>query len=336
MRAALVALSLIGCTGADMFYVRADGADLPVWVRGNAESDQVVVFQHGSGSSGMLYDWLPSFDAIEEHVRVVYWDQRGGGFSQGNPAPNGMDLDGSVADLELVLDVVEERLAPGRLVLMGHSLGGGISQAYLRDPDRRARVDAYVDVSGGRSLPESYTVVADRISTWATSNTLGNDHFADVLAYYEQQTSFPREEPARSEHAAYVEEYASWLGFDMAASVRSQTAFLAGRGVREAWLGPFDPLAFLVNTSRFVSTYDLDGVDLGTDDVAGIDVPALVVAGRFDLSVPVEVSQASYAAFGKNHDQSRLVVLERSGHFPMWDEPDAFSAAVRDFLDGLP
>jgi pimeloyl-ACP methyl ester carboxylesterase len=30
------------------------------------------------------------------------------------------------------------------------------------------------------------------------------------------------------------------------------------------------------------------------------------------------------------------LVLERSAHFPMWDEPEAFAREVNAFLDALP
>ncbi len=321
---------LAGCT-SDRFFVRRNGADLPVWVRGPEASELTVVVQHGSGTSGALYDWMPAFDQLEAAVRVVYWDQRGAGISQGAASPDSLVLGESVADLDLVLDAVRERLDPGRIVLLGHSLGGGISLAYLSRSSVGPDIVGYVDVSGGRSLREAYEAASADIVAWAQAKTEApGDRYAEIVAFYEARPTFPRQEPDRSQHAAYVDEVLAERGYDQAASMGAMTSFLLSRGVGNAWFGPFDPLGFLANTQRVVQDYDLDGVDLSPDDVAAIDVPVLVLAGQFDFAVPQSVSQRTFEAVGG--DGSGLQVFEESGHFPMWDQPGPFANGVLEFL----
>jgi pimeloyl-ACP methyl ester carboxylesterase len=58
-------------------------------------------------------------------------------------------------------------------------------------------------------------------------------------------------------------------------------------------------------------------------------VPSLLVWGKNDTLVPVRIGRLLQRAI----PDSRLVVLERAGHVPMFDQPDAFNAAVIDFLD---
>jgi pimeloyl-ACP methyl ester carboxylesterase len=59
-----------------------------------------------------------------------------------------------------------------------------------------------------------------------------------------------------------------------------------------------------------------------------IKVPVLVVAGRYDLVTPPD--QSSVLAGGL--PQSRLVVLEHSGHFPFFEENYLFTEWVRQFM----
>lgn len=66
-----------------------------------------------------------------------------------------------------------------------------------------------------------------------------------------------------------------------------------------------------------------------TPDLAGIDVPTLVLVGEEDaLSPPDEV-----ARFQAEIDGSRLVVLPRAGHLSNLEASDEFDSALGDFLD---
>ena len=336
MRLVLLALALSGCS-SDLFFVRRDGADLPVWVRGDPSSETVVLVQHGLGTTGAFYDSFPAFDALEAEQAVVYWDQRGAGLSQGNASADSLTVANTVADLDLVRAAVEERYDPERLVLLGHSLGGGISLAYLRDTNRASGVAGYVDVSGGRSLREAYDTVRQRLIAFAEQQVLADEDAAtwqEALAFYEQTTRFPREEPGRSQHAGYVSAMLETQGFDYEGSTQSMASHLRTAGVRETLTGGFDLLGFAGNTSRLGTSFDLDGMDLSAEEVSTVPVPALVLDGRHDLSVPVEHSEATWQALPAP-GPSRFEVLEDAGHFPMWDQPDAFADTVQAFVDEL-
>ncbi|MEL6347226.1 MAG: alpha/beta hydrolase [Myxococcota bacterium] len=322
---------LMACrpTPADAFFVSRDGALLPVWIRGDLDAETFIVVQHGSGASGWVYDWM--FDDIEAAHAVVYWDQRGAGQSTGNAPDDTLNLDASVQDLQRVVDTLIERQDPGRVILLGHSLGGGLSMDFLRRSDRARTVDGYIDVSGGRSLPDAYALARDEMIAQCQQRTRGDDPWAECVDFYVAQARFPRQEPARSTHSDFVDAVLSAQGYDQAAATREMQAFLSAQGAREAFLGPFDVFAYGANTRRFLDTFDLDGVDLSVEDISAIDVPARIIAGAFDLAVPPEMSAQTADALGTSP-----VILDGAGHFPMWDRPDAFGDAVLSFLETLP
>jgi pimeloyl-ACP methyl ester carboxylesterase len=58
--------------------------------------------------------------------------------------------------------------------------------------------------------------------------------------------------------------------------------------------------------------------------------PALIVWGRQDRVVPVECGEQ----YRRLLPDARLVVLERCGHLPPLEQPDAFARLVLDFLGG--
>lgn len=59
-----------------------------------------------------------------------------------------------------------------------------------------------------------------------------------------------------------------------------------------------------------------------------IDVPTLLVWGDRDPLVPLRHGRAMHEAIGS----SRLVVVPRAGHVPMWDNADAFNRELLEFL----
>ncbi|MBV8515951.1 MAG: alpha/beta fold hydrolase [Acidobacteria bacterium] len=65
------------------------------------------------------------------------------------------------------------------------------------------------------------------------------------------------------------------------------------------------------------------------EDLHALRVPALLVWGEDDPLVPLVYGEAMQRAI----EGSRLVVLPRAAHVPMWDAPEAFNDAALAFFD---
>ncbi|MCB1183167.1 alpha/beta fold hydrolase [bacterium] len=63
-------------------------------------------------------------------------------------------------------------------------------------------------------------------------------------------------------------------------------------------------------------------------DLPGLDVPCLVIHGEDDQLIPVSEAEDTVAAL----PDADLVVLPGAGHLPNLEQPEAFNAAVREFL----
>lgn len=66
-------------------------------------------------------------------------------------------------------------------------------------------------------------------------------------------------------------------------------------------------------------------------DLSRIAVPALVVVGQEDAITPPADAEALHGAI----KDSRLAVIPGAGHLPNMETPEAFNAALLDFLGGL-
>ncbi|MFO1462628.1 MAG: alpha/beta hydrolase [bacterium] len=68
------------------------------------------------------------------------------------------------------------------------------------------------------------------------------------------------------------------------------------------------------------------------DRVGQITQPTLVIHGRDDLVIPLEVGERLHRLI----PQSQLVILEESGHAPVWDQPAKLKQAILEFLAATP
>jgi pimeloyl-ACP methyl ester carboxylesterase len=114
--------------------------------------DLDVVMLHGwAASAYSFHNELESLPALGAHCLAV--DLRGFGLSDKPAARDSYTLDAYVADLDALLDEV----ASPRVVLMGHSMGGGIALAYaLSRPDR---VRGLILVAPARIAPVAYVKI---------------------------------------------------------------------------------------------------------------------------------------------------------------------------------
>lgn len=70
----------------------------------------------------------------------------------------------------------------------------------------------------------------------------------------------------------------------------------------------------------------------GRADLARVECPTLVLCGEDDALTPVEMHQEMVEAIG---DNAELVVVEHCGHLSPLERPEAVSAALFDWLQGI-
>ncbi len=86
--------------------------------------------------------------------------------------------------------------------------------------------------------------------------------------------------------------------------------------------GPFT----LLRTARDLLAEDV------RDDLRRVEAPTLLVWGKRDPLIPPSIGDVMRAEI----PDSRLLVIERAGHNPMFDRPEDFNGALLAFLAGEP
>lgn len=148
-------LSLLACGDRDWvkpteqttLFLQHKGANMPIWVRGNAQSNNIVLYVHGGpGDCAMCYRYY--LRGIEKDAMVAYWDQRVAGASSGNVAESTLRYAQFGEDLELVVRLLKKQYPNARIYLLGHSFGVELVWQFLTTGNNQQQVAGAIAVNG--------------------------------------------------------------------------------------------------------------------------------------------------------------------------------------------
>ena len=264
------------------------------------EGDPIIVVH---GGPGLDHSYLqPGLDALATRNTLVYYDQRGTGRSVANLDTAAIAFDKFVDDVE----ALRQALGFERVSVLAHSFGALIGLEYARRYAANLRALILMNpVEPGARFAEQ---VAERRAGATTAQD------STELAELRASEGFAARDAAIVSQVYRVmfrstlkdRESIAQLELDLSPSTAkngSDVARLLGAG-----LGSVD----------------------WWDRLAEVQVPTLVLHGRFDLA-PMEMSLALSEALPVGSFQ----VLD-AGHFPYVEDREGLQSAISGFLAGLP
>ena len=161
----------------DIFLVSEDGVRLHGW-KMLAEKDRKgsIVFFHGNGDN--VSTQMPNtFWLAKEGYDLYVFDYRGYGQSGGEP-----NLDSTILDMEVMIAHVAGRLPDdGKMIVMGHSLGGAMAIYVTAHSDYRSKIEALITVEAFSDYHDVTREVLSRhwltwLFQWPLSYTISNGY----------------------------------------------------------------------------------------------------------------------------------------------------------------
>ena len=290
--------------GEEHVVITSDGVPLHAEVDGTEGAGPTIVLVHGWSLS--LQSWWYQRRDLADLGRIVLYDQRGHGRSgRGDRERSTIDQLGD--DLARVLD----ELAPGPVVLVGHSLGGMTVMALADQcPDlfgERIRAVGLVSTSPGR--------LAD--VTLGVPSAAGRLLRRAVPALFDQLARRPE-----------LVERTRRVGSDLELLLTRRYSFASDV-----------PTALVEFVSDMISTTPIETVAefypafSAHDKLAALPVldgiPTVVIVGEGDVLTPPSHSADIAAAV----PSAELVTVPAAGHLVMLEHPATVSAHLRELVE---
>jgi len=271
--------------------VEINGNRLAVEVLG-PEGAPVIITHHGAPGLGSRAEPRASFGRLADEYRVVVFDARGSGQSEGSGE---FSHEQWAADI----DALREWVGAEQIIMAGGSYGGFMALEYaIRYPERVLALvlrDTAADNSHSK-LARANALASGRV-------TVDMDKF-DRIDEGRVHDNDDLRECWRAILPLYDFTYAP-------EAVERRVATT-----------PYRYEAHNYAFSENLPNYNLKGM------LPGISVPTLVTVGRTDWITPVSCSETITALI----PDAQLVIFEKSGHSPQIEEAEDWTATVRGFL----
>jgi pimeloyl-ACP methyl ester carboxylesterase len=279
---------------ADSEYLETDDRTLH-YLRAGDEGPPIVLL-HGSGIDDAALSWKPTIPALADSYRVFAPDWPGHGDSDDPDEPP------SGAYYESVLETFLNELGLEQVALVGISMGGGAALGHALDyPDRVSSL-VLIDSYGLRNA------IPGGIGAYFLANT-------PLAGIFGRQWAGASKSTARASISQFVYDTGA-ISEEFVTQVRQR---LQQPGAGEAFM------AFQRNE------FSPGGVQTHyADDLSDLVPSTLLVHGRDDPLIPVSWSAEAAEVI----PDASLHVLDRCGHWPTRERPDAFIDRLQQFLDG--
>ncbi|MEO8190824.1 MAG: alpha/beta hydrolase [Acidobacteriota bacterium] len=289
-------------------------------VRGESPEKPLLLFVHGGPGSAMT-PWLGRFAPnLSARFTVVSWDQRGAGKSWRAIEPrDDMTVERLVEDTIELGRLLGPRSDAGRVLLVGHSFGSMLTVlAASHDP---APFEALLAVAPVISSPENDRRSWER--TLETARARGVERAVSDLADAGPPPYDPRHLFERSfVLLAWAERFAAdktgpspFRSSSLVALAESQEYEAADRA--NYW--------HAYQTSYEILQPQLAAIDL-RDRVTRLDLPVTLALGRHDGNTIPELAEKWLDSL--DAPRKDLVWFERSGHAPLFEEPEKFEGLL--------
>lgn len=331
----LVFISLLnlGCSthykskNEDHFFVSNDGSSMPVYVKGNFESNVIILFLHGGpGGNASQATFIPSFKELEELYAVAYWDQRGSGLSQGNPSKETFTVNQFVEDTYYVISSIKERYQNKKVFIFGHSWGGALGAAFLSTSNYQDDIAGFICMNSGHNLEIGLPLSVEWVKNYADEQILMDNN----KNYWQEVSNWCHEEPDMTVPDNYFQ-YINYLDNTDAYRHNNKDVVIDNVSTSDI-LNSRLSLAALVGGQYLAKNFNILELNL-SNEMATIKIPSLVIWGKHDGVNTLEMGYDAYNSIGSDSTKKELLILQNSAHEGYLEQPSLFVSSFVNFIE---
>lgn len=277
-----------------------------IWYQAKGEGEPIVLIPGGPGNSHLYF--TPWFDELSKNYKVIYFDAFGRGKSSRAVNKAEYSFQRDVDDLE----GLRKALGIRKWIVLGHSYGGMVAQAYaIQYPssvDKLILIDTFYNGE-----------------MWQENDNNSNYEFRNQYPEEWEALMKIRDAGYLSSSPEHIDAYKIPSGIlyyynpENAAKMRSDSL---------SW--NYDVYYQIVgNDGDFIIGGDIGRLDFRRD-LINLKMPIFIAAGRYD-----RISDPRFAVKYKTYaPQAAFVMFEKSGHNPYLEEHEKFFEELNKFLRG--
>ena len=274
---------------------------IPLYYEMEGNGDPLILLH---GGPGVPHDYLQDTRALSPYARLVFFDQRGTGKS-GKSKTLDYTLEANVEDTENV----RSGLNLGKCAIFGHSWGGMLAQAYaLKYPESVSKL----------ILANTFSTVDHLNAALAKMRASMPHGIQETYEKYERSGLYSGRESYPDEYQVAVDAAYEPISISLPKPPYLQEAFrrMSYDVYRTMW---GDQTEFKVTGT--MSTFNF------LPHLSEIKVPTLVIVGAKNMTT-IDMAQET----ARRIPDARLVVFERSRHYPFIEEKEKFVSVMKKFL----
>ncbi len=328
--------------GDEILYLRTEDSYLPIYVRGNAQSDTYIMWVHGGpGSSGLYYGDIPEVAELHKKYRVVYWDQMSSGGSVGNPSSSAFTISNFATHVDGVAKIIKNRYNPKNFYILGHSWGGFLSGYYLvaqgnasLSAQRQSYFNGFINLNAVFDIQDTLTNGVDFVTNYANTQIAQNidkDNWSKIISWYKEKNGVFLGADV-TEHYCNVDKAG---GMVIERDRRDQlTKELTYKMVFNS---PFEFYSYYDNQKNIRTYLDIEKCSLVHEDkanVKAVTIPTLIMAGAMDKIAFLEDTERWHSMLkeSKNPDDFPLIIYDNAAHAIFLDSKDLYITDIDNFI----
>lgn len=324
------------------FFIPIEKSKLYTRVIGNSEKPIIIALHGGPGAFSVDHEFYR--DVFEKDYLVVYFDQRGGGFSDEFKDKSMLTTDQFVEDLDDVVDYIKDKYPNKKINLLGTSWGGTYGFLYLLK--HQEKINSFISSSGFVDSPQRNFALISHERQLAnnllktTTDSIKKKRYEEILTKLDEIEKSGFKDFFQNMNMVRYE-FPKDLGFDVywarpelkekKAELLSDPAFFARvKYTPETLQKALEKLEYI--NEVFMNTESYNNLNI-VNELAVIKKPVLVIQGEYDYAIGVEQGRTIYKAL-KNVPQKdkELVYLKNASHNTPFESPEIYYKALKDFF----
>ena len=333
----------------EVLYMKTNNSYFPIYVRGNPNADNYIIWVHGGpGSSGLYYGDIPEVGVLQKTYRVIYWDQLSSGGTVGNPSKDDFTISNFATHVQGIVNIVSNHYKPKNLFLLGHSWGGFLSAYYLvadgneqLSKKRQSQFKGFINLNAVLDVQDTLTNGVTFVTNYANNQiSQGNKkkYWQKMINWYKEKNGVFKGKDV-TEHYENVD-----AAGGMVIQKERRDEVEAELTLKMVFDSPFEFYSYFDNQKNIRTYLNIENCSLVRENepnVKAITIPTLIMAGKQDKIAFLEdtkewhriLLQNKVGAPPKDPNDFPLKEYDNAAHAVFLDAKDAYIRDIHQFIN---